>query len=230
MRQRGSILLAFTLVLTASGLQALRAEDAPPAETPATLQGSLMEVENAEGRGEFTLRGPDSRVHRLRFDAKTYFEWRDRQVSAAEVRPGDRLEVVRGDASAGSAQANYARTVRILDSPPARPIGASRSAAASTAPSRRLGYVSPLDHFAPRGNMTFAGVVSRVANDHLILRTRAGEEKVLVLRVDTRYANSGIPASVSDLQVNTRVFVRAGRNFEDELEAYQVIWGEILKP
>jgi hypothetical protein len=229
MRQRGSILLAFTLVLTAAAeLQLLRADDGPP-EASATLQGSLMEVENAEGRGEFTLRGPDSRVHRLRFDAKTYFEWRERQISAAEVRPGDRLEVVRGDASGGSAQANYARIVRILDAPPARPFGTNRSAGAST-PSRRLGYVSPLDHFAPRGNLTFAGIVARVATDHLILRTRAGEEKIVVLRGDTRYANGGIPAAVTDLQVNTRVFVRAGRNFEDELEAYQVIWGEILKP
>jgi hypothetical protein len=29
------------------------------------------------------------------------------------------------------------------------------------------------------------------------------------------------------LTVNTRVFVRAGRNLEGGIEAYQVVWGEI---
>ena len=32
------------------------------------------------------------------------------------------------------------------------------------------------------------------------------------------------------LKPNTRVFVRAGRNLDDDLEVYQVIWGEILEP
>jgi hypothetical protein len=30
--------------------------------------------------------------------------------------------------------------------------------------------------------------------------------------------------------VNTRVFVRAGKSFDNEVEAYQVVWGEILQP
>jgi hypothetical protein len=30
--------------------------------------------------------------------------------------------------------------------------------------------------------------------------------------------------------VNERVFVRGGRNLEDEIEAYQVVWGGILRP
>jgi hypothetical protein len=34
----------------------------------------------------------------------------------------------------------------------------------------------------------------------------------------------------ADLKPNTRVFIRAGKNFEDQVEAYQVIWGEILHP
>jgi hypothetical protein len=32
------------------------------------------------------------------------------------------------------------------------------------------------------------------------------------------------------LAVNTRVFVRAGKTIYDEVEAFQVIWGDILKP
>jgi hypothetical protein len=34
----------------------------------------------------------------------------------------------------------------------------------------------------------------------------------------------------ADLKPNMRVFVRAGRNLYNEVEAYQVIWGTILMP
>jgi len=34
----------------------------------------------------------------------------------------------------------------------------------------------------------------------------------------------------ADLKPNTRVFVRAGKNLEDQIEAYQIVWGEILQP
>jgi hypothetical protein len=30
--------------------------------------------------------------------------------------------------------------------------------------------------------------------------------------------------------MNARVFVRAGRNLDDNIEAYQVMWGDILRP
>ena len=30
--------------------------------------------------------------------------------------------------------------------------------------------------------------------------------------------------------MNARVFVRAGRNLDDRIEAYQVMWGDILVP
>ena len=28
----------------------------------------------------------------------------------------------------------------------------------------------------------------------------------------------------------TRVFVRAGKNLDDQVEAYQIIWGDIMEP
>ena len=34
----------------------------------------------------------------------------------------------------------------------------------------------------------------------------------------------------AQLQPNMRVFVRAGRNLYEQVEAYQVIWGGILVP
>ena len=50
------------------------------------------------------------------------------------------------------------------------------------------------------------------------------------LRQDTRYLRDGEVVDANDLQPNMRVFVRAGRTFYNELEAYQVIWGRILMP
>jgi hypothetical protein len=64
----------------------------------------------------------------------------------------------------------------------------------------------------------------------LVLRTREDAEKIILLREDTRYLDSGVPVDYTKLSVNTRVFIRGGKNFENDLEAYQVIWGEIPGP
>ncbi len=82
----------------------------------------------------------------------------------------------------------------------------------------------------PRGNLTFAGVVRRISPEMLVLYTREEPEKVVLLRDDTRYLASGLPSEFSELAVNTRVFIRGGQNFEKNLEAYQVVWGEIAGP
>jgi hypothetical protein len=82
----------------------------------------------------------------------------------------------------------------------------------------------------PRGNLTFAGVVRRLNGQMLVLKTRTEPEQIILLRDDTRYLASGLPSELSKLLVNTRVFIRGGRNIENDLEAYQVIWGEIPGP
>jgi len=79
------------------------------------------------------------------------------------------------------------------------------------------------------GNLTFAGVVSRLNSQRLILHTRAGEETILI-RQDTLYVDNGGTVNAADLQPNMRVFVRAGKNLYEQVEAYQVIWGSILEP
>ena len=78
--------------------------------------------------------------------------------------------------------------------------------------------------------MTFAGVVLRLNPEMMVLHTRADGERIVLLRQDTRFMDSGNPATRGTLVVNTRVFVRAGRNLDNEVEAYQVIWGEIPGP
>ena len=64
----------------------------------------------------------------------------------------------------------------------------------------------------------------------MVLRTRTQGDVEVVLRGDTRYFAGGRKTDSSELRVNTRVFVRAGHNLDDEIEAYQVVWGAILQP
>jgi hypothetical protein len=63
-----------------------------------------------------------------------------------------------------------------------------------------------------------------------VLRTRLDGDTQVLLRPDTRYLEAGAVVDSGALKPNTRVFVRAGRNLDGEVEAYQVIWGGILDP
>jgi len=87
-----------------------------------------------------------------------------------------------------------------------------------------------MDLLAPRGNLTYSGVIARLTVDRLVLHTRQEGEKTILLRLDTRYLEGGTMVEAADLKPNTRVFVRAGKNLGDQIEAYQIIWGEILQP
>ena len=55
-------------------------------------------------------------------------------------------------------------------------------------------------------------------------------EKTILLRQDTRYVSEGHLVEAAELSPETRVFVRAGKNSNGQIEAYQVVWGEILEP
>jgi hypothetical protein len=70
-------------------------------------------------------------------------------------------------------------------------------------------------------------VVIRRDPRSLTLRTRDGEQ-TLVLRKDTRYLADGAQQDSTALAVNTRVFVRAGRALDGDVEAYQVMWGDVV--
>jgi hypothetical protein len=137
----------------------------------------------------------------------------------AAVKTGDRLEIV-ADHKPGS-QRCYARTVRVVD-----------KSAASTNPGYRVNMHrnTVVEQIYPRGNLTFSGVIIRMNPQVLVLRTRTEGEKPVLLRKDTLYMDSGLPGELSGLVVNTRVSIRGGRNLDNELEAYQVIWGEIEGP
>ena len=238
---RGSLFLLVTL--TAHGLpaQTPRAREGvpkpvrpseratpAPAVTPSTtsaplgiLKGDLLEWDGTEKSGELSVRASDSRVFRCSFDAKTYFE-RDRQRAAvSDMKEGDWIELV-SDVAAGDRTKCYARTVHVL--PPARPPVPAYLQQRIQA--RRSAF---LESIAPRGNLTMAGLVLRLTPEAIWIRTRSDGEKTILRRQDTRYLSGGAAVDAAALAVNTRVFIRASKNFDNDLEAFQVVWGEILK-
>jgi hypothetical protein len=64
----------------------------------------------------------------------------------------------------------------------------------------------------------------------MVVQTRKSGSKTFHLRPDTVYTAQGRLVEPGLLEVHTRVFVRAGRGFEGEMEAYQVVWGGIVTP
>ena len=194
---------------------------AQSAAPPGMVRGDLLEWEAAKGAGEFSIRTAAHQVFRFSFDSKTYFEREKERCAVEKLQKGDLLEII-SDRSPGPALA-YARTVHVMD----RELPARRAA---TSLGRYRAYRDSADRMAPLGNLTFSGVVSRVSGGRVVLRTRREGEKTLLLREDTRYVENGTQVTAAELKANTRVFVRGAKNFEDDLEAYQVVWGEILEP
>lgn len=202
------------LLLCSLGLQA---------QDPAPLgfvRGNLVELKAADPYGRIKVKTEENLVYTFAFNQRTYVERERRRISIESLRTGDRLEIL-SDVGA-TPDIRYARLVHVWDPrSPVRP---------RPRPWRGTSYVSPTEHIVPRGDLTFSGVVRRVNPDTMVLRTRLDGDRQILLRPDTRYLQSGSIAAAEDLIANTRVFVRAGRNLDGNLEAYQVIWGGILDP
>ena len=185
--------------------------------------GVLLERDTNAAAGEFAIRAPDNQVYRYRFDGKTLvqrdtFSGNVGSGGIGHLNPGDRV-TVESDPVAGSLL-RYARTVQVVSGQPQRKLPDNRP--------ESTGF--PLLDLTPHtGNLTFSGVVSRLSGQSLVLRTRAGEQTLLIRR-DTRYVDNGDTVEAAQLQTNMRVFVRAGKNLYEQVEAYQVIWGSILDP
>ena len=70
----------------------------------------------------------------------------------------------------------------------------------------------------------------RLDSDRVVLHTREAGDLSILLRKDTRYLKDGQLVEAGQLQPTMRVFVRAGKDVYEQVEAYQVIWGTILTP
>jgi hypothetical protein len=189
---------------------------AAQAQVGSTLAGTVLERDPNAAAGQFSVRAASNQVFRYRFDAGTTVERDSRPADVARLQPGDRVEVT-SDLPPGAAL-RYAVSVRVLavSSPPR----AAPSRTAEGSADRETGF----------GGTSFSGVVAQLADGRMTLRLRDGSEKVLTLRQDTTYMAAGKRVDAGTLKPATRVFVEAGRSILGPLEAYRVVWGDIMQP
>ena len=202
------------VVLVFAGLAATETRYASP-----LIRGVLIERDVHANAGQFSLRAADDRVFRYRFDAKTYVERENRLINVAQLAPGDRIEVLSDEGPASTLR--YARTIHVIQPPPpGRPLSQGRLRA----------YRGAEDHYEPLATLSLSGVVSSLQADRLVIHTKGSGDQTIMLRQDTRFLENGEIVERTTLQPSMRVFVRGGRSLYGEVEAYQVIWGEILAP
>jgi len=210
---------AIGIMLLIPWMGAAQAGHSPgPPENAPLVRGVLLECD-ARAAGELSIRAGDNRVLRYQFDRKTYVEREERLTEPARLVAGETVEVL-SDAVAGYAL-RYARTIHVIERAlPPRPqtLGRLRAYDPKTEPAIRA------------GNITYSGVVFRLNSQRVVLHTRAAGDQSILLRKDTRYLADGQLVDADSLKPNMRVFVRAGKDLYNEVEAYQVIWGTILTP
>lgn len=183
------------------------------------MSGVLLERDGDVLAGQLAVRAADNQVYRFRFDGKTAVRRDDLPSDVARINAGDRVEVA-SEPVTGSLL-RYARVIQVYPAPVAK---------LTLADSRLRAPARPvLEHLPLTGTLTYSGVVSRLNSQLLVLRTRGGEQN-LIIRKDTHYVDNGGTVEAMDLRPNMRVFVRAGKNLYEQVEAYQVIWGSILVP
>jgi len=185
--------------------------------TPADMakglfHGSMVSWEGSLTKGVLLARNRAGTVEGCGYDSLSYLELSRNRITVAKLEPGDPLEILT-DHKPGSRDC-YIRMLQVV--PPGPPPSRMTTTAALTRPSFER----------PRGDRTVSGVIIGNNGRSIRIRTREGEQ-TLLLRKDTRYLGDGAPQDAAALTVNTRVFVRAGRNLEGGIEAYQVAWGEI---
>ena len=177
------------------------------------LKGELLEWNVRGLSGDMLVEVDDGpRRWRCQVTTETFLSRATIRIHPAGVRVGDSLEIV----AEGTPAACVARTVYI------RPPDMKRLHA-------RIVMSRTLDSLWLRGLLTFTGIVNRVEGDRLYLQTRKFGSKSFALRDDTVFSSGGRNVELGALPAQTRVFLRANRTFDGDLEAYHVIWGDILQ-
>ena len=198
-----------------SGMLAIALAAAPlcvPADMPKGLfHGQMVSWEGSAAKGVLLARSAAGIVEGCGYDSMSYLELSRQRITVAKLEPGDPVEIIT-DHKPGSRDC-YIRMLQVI--PPSPPPTRAKPAAA----------VRPTFDL-PHGDRTIAGVVIRRDARSITLRTRGGEQ-TLLLRNDTRYLGDGAQQDAGAVLVNTRVSVRAGPNMYGGIEAYQVMWGEI---
>ena len=183
------------------------------------VRGTLVDCDATQ----LAVRTVDNHTYRFVTDGKTFIERDNFRISCSKIDKAEALEIVSDRSTVPGMR--YARLITVVN-----PEMRARRRALMAARAPLLPSEDPTWSIAPRGSLTFTGVVLRMDEDGLVLRTRADGEKWIQVRRDTRYREDGLRVEPSSLHSSTRVFVRAGTNLDGLIEAYEIVWGEILSP
>lgn len=185
------------------------------------LRGVLVANESSSPGDQFLLQPEHGKVYRFRFDQRTWIEREKERIPGSALRVGELLEVVTDRDPKAMFEVHYARMVHVIEKRvvrPPPPAGVFRF------------YKHPTEEAWITPQLSFTGVISHLASGEFTLKTRLDGNKRVLLRPDTMFLQSGGQVETMALQQNLRVCVWAAKNREGELEAYQVMWGEILQP
>jgi hypothetical protein len=163
------------------------------------LHGSLVSLEG----GSLSVREANGAVLDCFYDDHTLFQRNSWPVHADDLNAGEPV-VVLSDHKPGT-HVCYTRMLSVV----------------YTLPTPRRRPRPPRETWTPRGYLTYSGLVVKQEDSRITIKTRDGS-RTLLLRADTRYSDATEPL------VNKHVFIRAARNIQGALEAYQIAWGEIL--
>jgi hypothetical protein len=175
------------------------------------VRGSLISWQGSAALGNLTVQRADGAVYDCSYDAHTLFQRDQWPIHVADLNAGEAVEVL----SDRKSLACYARMLSVVHRMP-EPEGWRPHAVAR-----------PREGFQPRGNLTFGGVVVDSPGGTITIKTRAGE-RTLLRRPDTRFSGDGVRLQAPESLLNKHVFIRAGRDKDGALEAYQIVWGEIF--
>jgi hypothetical protein len=184
----------------------LAAEDVPVG----IVSGYISDIKSST----FLLKTTTNKEFRCSFDQRTWFEQSRLRVSVSAFQPADLVELI-ADRRLIDGTPCYARTVKLAD------------LAAPKNTRLRTPYRAVTESIIPRGEYQWAGTVSELTAEKLVLRTRADGYKTLVIRPDTRFFEDGAVSEFARLQPNTLISIRAGRSITGETEVYQIIWGSV---
>jgi hypothetical protein len=181
------------------------------------VRGVFEDWVGSSSHGTFRFLTTDKETYGCAFTSRTYFEREHRRTFITNIEKGQQLEVLSeriNEPPRCRALIVRVLTEKVLEGPRYR---------------QRPIY-SPTESFAPRGDLVYTGVVSRLNEKSFVLRTRDGARHLIQLRADTRFAGSGTPGDRALIPSNRPVQVRAGKTFENDIEAYSIVWGEMLQP
>ena len=180
-------------------------------------RGVCQEWVGSESNGSFLFKTLDEQAHRCAFTSKTYFEREHKRTWVSRIESGQQVEVLSERIAEGlRCRALIVRvlTPKALESP--RYKWRTWQAAAEIV--------------APRGNVVLSGIVLEHDEYSMRLRTRDGKRHLITLRGDTRYTSSGAASGRTDLPSHQTIQVRVGKTYDNKMEAYSIVWGQILRP